>query len=91
MRTHKKDKHSKRGMDALLIRRRKVLDCMERREFDAYRRVVKTLGPPVSILAIYLPAFFKRTELLTVGSSDHWTKHRAFDGVQLKHFPVDWS
>ena len=40
----KKDKHSKRGMDTLLIRRRKVLDYVERREFDAYRRVVKKLA-----------------------------------------------
>lgn len=44
MATHKKDKHSKRGMDALYIRRRKVLDYMERKDFESYRRVVKTLG-----------------------------------------------
>jgi small subunit ribosomal protein S15 len=44
MATHKKDKHSKKGMDALYIRRRKMLDYMERKDFDAYRRVVKTLG-----------------------------------------------
>ena len=36
-------------MDALLIRRRKVLDYMERREFDAYRRVVRTLGFRLSV------------------------------------------
>lgn len=41
---HKKDKHSKRGMDALYVRRRKLLDYMERRQFDVYRKVVKTLG-----------------------------------------------
>ena len=44
MKTHKKDKSSKRGMDALYVRRRKLLDYMERKEFDSYRRVVKTLG-----------------------------------------------
>jgi small subunit ribosomal protein S15 len=44
MTTHKKDKHSKKGMDALYIRRRKTLDYMERKDFDSYRRVVKTLG-----------------------------------------------
>ena len=44
MSTHKKDKHSKRGMDALYIRRRKTLDYMERKDFESYRRVVKTLG-----------------------------------------------
>ena len=42
--THKKDKSGKRGLDALYVRRRKVLDYMERKEFDSYRRVVKTLG-----------------------------------------------
>jgi small subunit ribosomal protein S15 len=41
---HKKDKHSKRGLDALYVRRRKLLDYMERKDFSSYRKVVKTLG-----------------------------------------------
>lgn len=41
---HSKDKHSKRGMDALYVRRRKLLDYMERKDFESYRKVVKTLG-----------------------------------------------
>jgi small subunit ribosomal protein S15 len=41
---HKKDRHSKRGMDALYVRRRKLLDYMERKDFDSFRKVVKTLG-----------------------------------------------
>ena len=44
LRKHKKDRHSKRGLDALYVRRRKVLDYMERKQFDSYRNVVKTLG-----------------------------------------------
>jgi len=44
MGSHRKDKHSKRGLDALYVRRRKLLDYMERKDFDSYRRVVKTLG-----------------------------------------------
>lgn len=44
LRLHKKDKHSKRGLDALYVRRRKLLDYMERKEFDSYRKIVKTLG-----------------------------------------------
>lgn len=44
LRGHKKDKHSKRGLDALYVRRRKLLDYMERKEFASYRKVVKTLG-----------------------------------------------
>lgn len=44
MNMHKKDKHSKRGMDALYVRRRKLLDYMERKDFESYRRVVKILG-----------------------------------------------
>jgi small subunit ribosomal protein S15 len=48
MASHKKDKHSKKGMDALYIRRRKTLEYMERKDFNSYRRVVKTLGLTVS-------------------------------------------
>lgn len=44
LRQHKKDKHGKRGLDALYVRRRKLLDYMERKDFDSYRKVVKTLG-----------------------------------------------
>ena len=44
LRQHKKDKHSKRGLDALYVRRRKLLDYMERKDFESYRKVVKTLG-----------------------------------------------
>jgi small subunit ribosomal protein S15 len=44
LRLHKKDKHGKRGLDALYVRRRKLLDYMERKDFESYRKVVKTLG-----------------------------------------------
>jgi small subunit ribosomal protein S15 len=44
LRQHKKDVHSKRGLDALYTRRRKLLQYMERKEFESYRKVVKTLG-----------------------------------------------
>lgn len=44
MARHKKDKSSKRGLDALYVRRRKVLDYMERKDFESYRKVVKSLG-----------------------------------------------
>ncbi|KAL7469083.1 hypothetical protein ACHAXS_009334 [Conticribra weissflogii] len=41
---HKKDNSGKRGLDALFVRRRKVLDYMERKDFESYRKVVKSLG-----------------------------------------------
>jgi small subunit ribosomal protein S15 len=41
---HHKDRHGKRGLDALYVRRRKLLDYMERKDFDSYRKVVNTLG-----------------------------------------------
>ena len=44
MHMHHKDKHSKRGMDALYVRRRKLLDYLERKDFESYRKVVKTIG-----------------------------------------------
>jgi len=40
---HKKDMSSKRGLVALYVRRRKVLDYMEKNDFVSYRSVVKTL------------------------------------------------
>lgn len=44
MRAHKKDMSTKRGLQKLIVRRRKLLDYLERKEFDSYRRVVKSLG-----------------------------------------------
>lgn len=44
MALHRKDFSGKRGLEALFVRRRKVLDYMERKDFDSYRKVVKTLG-----------------------------------------------
>ncbi|KAL7433946.1 hypothetical protein ACHAXH_003718 [Discostella pseudostelligera] len=44
MAKHHKDNSTKRGLDALYVRRRKVLDYMERKDFQSYRKVVKSLG-----------------------------------------------
>lgn len=44
MTKHHKDNSTKRGLDALFVRRRKVLDYMERKDFESYRKVVKSLG-----------------------------------------------
>ena len=41
---HKKDYSGKRGLTAMYVRRRKVLDYMERKDFESYRKVVKSLG-----------------------------------------------
>jgi len=44
MAKHHKDNSTKRGLDAVYVRRRKVLDYMERKDFESYRKVVKSLG-----------------------------------------------
>ena len=44
LRQQKKDKHSKRGLDALYVRQHKLLNYMEQKEFEPYRNIVKTLG-----------------------------------------------
>jgi len=44
VRTHKKDHSGKRGLTALYVRRRKMLDYLERKDFETYRVVVKALG-----------------------------------------------
>ncbi len=42
--THKKDYSGKRGLDALYVRRRKLLDYLERKDYDTYSTVVRALG-----------------------------------------------
>ena len=42
--THKKDYSGKRGLDAMYVRRRKLLDYLERKDFDEYKVVVNGLG-----------------------------------------------
>lgn len=42
--THRKDYSTKRRLEALYVRRRKLLDYLERKDFDSYRNVSKTLG-----------------------------------------------
>jgi len=44
MGTHRKDFSGKRGLDALYVRRRKMLDYLERKDFDTYRVVVRALN-----------------------------------------------
>ncbi|GMH67505.1 hypothetical protein TrRE_jg2628 [Triparma retinervis] len=41
---HKKDKHNRRGLDALVTKRRKLMQYLERKDFDSYADVVKKLG-----------------------------------------------
>ena len=43
---HRQDKHSKRGLQALVNRRRKLMQYMKRKDFDSYREVVNTLSLP---------------------------------------------
>ena len=42
--THRKDYSGKRGLDALYVKRRKMLDYLERKDFDSYKTVVNALG-----------------------------------------------
>lgn len=41
---HRKDYSGKRGLDALYVKRRKMLDYLERKDFETYRVVVRSLG-----------------------------------------------
>eukprot|EP00611_Tribonema_gayanum_P027515 TRINITY_DN6809_c0_g1_i2.p1 TRINITY_DN6809_c0_g1~~TRINITY_DN6809_c0_g1_i2.p1 ORF type:complete len:215 (-),score=85.25 TRINITY_DN6809_c0_g1_i2:425-1069(-) len=41
---HTKDKHTRRGLEALTVQRRKLLQYMKRVDFPMYRRIVLTLG-----------------------------------------------
>jgi small subunit ribosomal protein S15 len=42
--THRKDYSGKRGLDALYVRRRKMLDYLERKDYESYKTVVNALG-----------------------------------------------
>eukprot|EP01083_Nonionella_stella_P218428 783265_1 len=42
--THRKDYSGKRGLDALYVKRRKLLDYLEVKDFETYSTVVKSLG-----------------------------------------------
>ena len=40
---HKKDNHSRRGLIALVSKRRKLLQYIARREYDQYQELIKKL------------------------------------------------
>lgn len=44
LKTHKKDKHSRRGLLALVAKRRKLLDYLDRTKHDVYKQMLEKLG-----------------------------------------------
>jgi small subunit ribosomal protein S15 len=44
MRQHKKDYHSRRGLEAMLNQRRSLLQYLRREDFDTYALVLSKLG-----------------------------------------------
>jgi len=44
MRVHKKDFHSRRGLLAMVAKRRKLLDYVKRKDEDRYQKLIKSLG-----------------------------------------------
>ncbi|KAL3152710.1 hypothetical protein ABBQ38_012301 [Trebouxia sp. C0009 RCD-2024] len=44
MRVHRKDYHSRRGLEAMLNRRKSLLQYLRRKDFDAYAIVLSRLG-----------------------------------------------
>ncbi len=44
MRVHKKDFHSRRGLLAMVAKRRKLLDYLKRNDEDRYQKLIKELG-----------------------------------------------
>jgi len=44
LKTHKKDKHSRRGLLAMVAKRRKLLDYVKRIEESRYQELIKRLG-----------------------------------------------
>jgi small subunit ribosomal protein S15 len=54
---NKKDKHCKRSLSGLTVRRRKILEYMTRRDYQGYRVAVKELGlrPVPLVYSRHLP------------------------------------
>ncbi|MGH1376621.1 MAG: 30S ribosomal protein S15 [Alphaproteobacteria bacterium] len=44
MQTHKKDFHSRRGLLALVAKRRKLLDYLKSKDEERYQKLIKALG-----------------------------------------------
>lgn len=44
MQEHKKDFHSRRGLLAMVAKRRKLLDFLKRKDEDRYQKLIKSLG-----------------------------------------------
>lgn len=44
LKTHKKDKHSRRGLVRMVARRRKLLDYLKSKSVDRYSKLIKELG-----------------------------------------------
>ncbi len=44
MQVHKKDFHSRRGLLAMVAKRRKLLDYLKRNDEDRYQKLIKELG-----------------------------------------------
>ena len=42
--THKKDRHSRRGLLKLVGQRRRLLDYLKKKNLDGYRTLIKELG-----------------------------------------------
>ncbi len=44
MQVHKKDFHSRRGLLAMVAKRRKLLDYLKRNDEERYQKLIKSLG-----------------------------------------------
>lgn len=44
MQSHKKDIHSRRGLLAMVAKRRKLLDYLKGKDADRYQKLIKSLG-----------------------------------------------
>ncbi|MFP4097693.1 MAG: 30S ribosomal protein S15 [Alphaproteobacteria bacterium] len=44
MKTHKKDFHSRRGLLAMVAKRRKLLDYLKSKDEERYNKLIKSLG-----------------------------------------------
>ena len=63
MRVHRKDYHSRRGLEAMLNQRKSLLQYLRRKDFDSYAIVLSRLGLRDNYMKLVCPSCLSRMQL----------------------------
>ena len=92
MRVHRKDYHSRRGLQAMLNQRRTLLQYLRRKDFDSYAIVLSRLGLKDNYLKLVrvIPWPPWMHTACKSNTSPHDCMHAAndYDRTRLTHIPI---